>query len=65
MKCLDIKGLEFFNKENLSSLLLFFTQKKDSGGASIHRIDELFPLEPSLITYSSLPETKVPLNHFL
>ena len=28
--------------------LRFFTHKKDSGGASIHRIDELFPLKPSL-----------------
>ena len=63
--CSDIKGLKFFTKEICPHYCCFLHTKKDSGGTIIHTIDELFPLEPSLIIYSSLLETKVPLNHFL
>ena len=39
--CSDIKGLRFFSKE----ICPYYC----SGGVSIHRIDELFPLKPSLV----------------
>ena len=45
----DIKGLRFFAKEICPYYCCCFLHtKKDSGGASIHRIDESFPLKPSL-----------------
>ena len=46
--CSDIKGLRFFTKEICPYYCRFLHTKKDSGGASIHRIDESFPLKPSL-----------------
>ena len=46
--CSDIKGLRFFTKEICPYYCCFLHTQKDSGGASIHRIDELFPLKPSL-----------------
>jgi hypothetical protein len=47
--CSDIKGLRFFTKEICPYYCGFLHTKKDSGGASIHRIDESFPLTPFLI----------------
>ena len=44
--CWEIKGLRFFTKDYCR----FLHTKIDSGGASIHRIDESFPLKPSLVT---------------
>ena len=46
--CSEIKGLRFFTKEISPYYCCFLHTKKDSGGASIHRIDKLFPLKPSL-----------------
>ena len=46
--CLDIKGLRFFTEEICPYYCWFLHTKKDSGGVSIHRIEELFPLKPSL-----------------
>ena len=48
--CYDIKGLRYFTKEICPYHCRFLHTQKDSGGASIHRIDELFPLKPSLGT---------------
>ena len=48
--CSDIKGLRFFTKEICPYYCHFLHTKKDSGGASIHRIDKSFPLKPSLTT---------------
>ena len=47
--CSDIKGLRFFTKEICPYYCRFLHTQKDSGGASIHRIDESFPLKPSLV----------------
>ena len=58
--CLDIKGLKFFTKEICPYYCCFFTHKKDSGGASIHRIDESFPLEPSLVLFPNLHRKIIP-----
>ena len=44
----DIKGLRFFTKEICPYYCHFLHKKKDSGGVSIHRIDESFPQKPSL-----------------
>ena len=44
----DIKGLRFFTKEICPLYRCFLHTKNDSGGASIHRIDKSFLLEPSL-----------------
>ena len=49
--CSDIKGLRFFTKEICPYYCRFLNKKKYSGGASIHRIDELFPFKPSLGMY--------------
>ena len=46
--CSDIEGLRFFTKEICPYYCRFLHTKKDSGGASIHRIDKSFPLKPSL-----------------
>ena len=46
--CSDIKGLRFCTKEICPYYCHFLFTKKDTGGASIHRIDESFPLKPSL-----------------
>ena len=46
--CSDIKGIRFFSKEIGPYYCRFLHTQKDSGGASIHRIDESFPLKPSL-----------------
>ena len=46
--CSDIKGLRFFTKEICPYYCRFLHTQKDSGGASIHRIDESFHLKPSL-----------------
>ena len=46
--CSDIKGLRFFTKEICPYYCCFLYTQKDSGGARIHRIDESFPLKPSL-----------------
>ena len=51
--CSDIKGLRFFTKEICPYYCRFLHAKKDSGGASIHRIDESFPLMPSLVGYTN------------
>ena len=48
--CSYIKGLRFFIKEICPYYCCFLHTKKDSGGASIHRIDKSFPLKPSLVT---------------
>ena len=48
--CLDIKGLRFFTKEICPYYCRFLHTKKDSGGASIHRINESFLLKPSLVS---------------
>ena len=47
--CSDIKGLRFFTKEICPYYCRFLHTQKDSGGASIHRINESFPLKPSLV----------------
>ena len=47
--CSDIKCLRFFTKEICPYYCHFLHTKKDSGGPSIHRIDESFPLKPSLV----------------
>ena len=47
--CSDIKGLRFFTEEICPYYCRFLHPQKDSGGASIHRIDESFPLKPSLV----------------
>ena len=47
--CSDIKGLRFFTKEICPHYCRFLHTQKDSGGASIHKIDESFPLKPSLV----------------
>ena len=47
--CSDIKGLRFFTKEICPYYCRFLHTQKDSEGASIHRIDESFPLKPSLV----------------
>ena len=44
-----MKGLRFFTKEICPYYCCFLHTKKDSGGASIHRINKSFPLEPSLV----------------
>ena len=46
--CSEIKGLRFFTKEISPYYCCFLHTKKDSEGASIHRINELFPLKRSL-----------------
>ena len=43
--CLDLR---FFTKEICPYYCRFLHTQKDSGGASIHRILESFPLKPSL-----------------
>ena len=50
----NIKGLKFFKKEICPLYCCFLHTKNDSGGASIHRIDESFPLEPTLIETSEI-----------
>ena len=50
--CSEIKGLQFFSKEICPYYCRFLHTQKDSGGASIHRIDESFPLKPSLVQIS-------------
>ena len=50
--CSEIKGLQFFIKEICPYYCRFLHTQKDSGGASIHRIDESFPLKPSLVQIS-------------
>ena len=52
--CSDIKDLSFFTKEICSYYCRFLHTQKDSGGASIHRIDESFPLKLSLVFISIL-----------
>ena len=52
--CLDIKGLRFFTKEVCPYYCRFLHTQKDSGGASIHRIDKLFPLKPYLTSGQKL-----------
>ena len=49
--CSDIEGIRFFTKEICPYYFRFLHTKKDSGGASIHKIDELFLL-------------RLPLEHF-
>ena len=44
----SLKALDFLLKKSVLTTVVFFTKKKDSGGASIHRIDKSFPLKPSL-----------------
>ena len=44
----DIKGLRFFTVEICSYYCCFLHTKKKTQGASIHRIDELFPLKFSI-----------------
>ena len=44
----DIIGLRFFTKEICPYYYHFLQTRKDSGGASIHRINKSFPLKPSL-----------------
>ena len=46
---MDIKGLRFFTKEICPYYHRFLHPKKDSGGVSVHRINESFPLKPSLV----------------
>ena len=46
--CSDIKGLRFCTKKSVLNTVIFYTHKKTQEGASIHRIDESFPLKPSL-----------------
>ena len=41
--CSDIECIRFFTKEICPYYFRFLHTKKDSGGASIHRIDKLFP----------------------
>ena len=43
----DIKGLRFFTEEICPYYRHFLHTKKNSGKASIQRIDESFPLKPS------------------
>ena len=57
--CSDIKGLRFFTKEICPYYCHFLHTQKDSGGASIYRIDESFPkanfsLNPSPLTLTIL-----------
>ena len=47
--CSEIKGLRFFTKEISPYYCCFLHTKKDPGGASIRRIEESFPLRPSLV----------------
>ena len=50
-----LKALDFLLKKSVLTTVIFYThKKKDSGGASIHRIDESFPLEPTLIETSEI-----------
>ena len=56
--CSDIKGLRFFSKDICPSYCHFLHTKKDSGGLSIHRIFESFPLKPSLISRGVLDSKK-------
>ena len=44
-----LKALDFLLKKFVLTTVVFLHTQKDSEGASIHRIDELFPLKPSLI----------------
>ena len=44
-----LKTLDFFTKEICPYYCCFLHTKKDSGGASIHRINKSFPLKPSLM----------------
>ena len=46
--CSDIKGLRLLTKEICPYYCPFLHTQKDSGGASIHRINKSFPLQPSL-----------------
>ena len=46
--CSDIKGLRFSTKEICPHYCRFLHKKKYPGWASIYRIDESFPLKPSL-----------------
>ena len=60
--CSDIKGLRFFAKEICPHYIpLILHTKKDSGGASIHRVNESFPLKPSLGPFLKVPFLKVSL----
>ena len=45
--CSDIKGLRFFTKEICPYYSCLLHTKKDSRGASIHRMDVSLPLKPS------------------
>ena len=49
--CSDIKGLRFFTKEICPYYCRFLHTQRVSGGASIYRINESFPLKPSLEVY--------------
>ena len=44
-----LMALDFLLKKSVLTTVVFYTQKKDSGGGSIHRIDESFPMKPSLV----------------
>ena len=60
--CLDIKGLRFVTKAISPWYCCFYTQKHPRG-ASIHEINESFPLKPSLIwqprtVYGNIYENK-------
>ena len=50
----EIKGLRFFTKEICPHYCCFLPTQKGSGGASIHRINKLFPLKPSLVVFLSV-----------
>ena len=51
--CSDIKGITFFTKEICLYYCRFLHKQKDSGGASIYRMDESFPLKPFLVVRSN------------
>ena len=48
-----LKAIDFLLKESVLITFIIYT-KKDSGVASIHRIDKLFPLKASLVTISEI-----------
>ena len=51
--CSNIKALDFLLKKSVLTYYCYFLHtKKDSGGASIHRIDESFPMKPTLVDIS-------------
>ena len=60
----DIKSLGFFTKEICPYYIRFLHTKKDSGGASFHRIDESFRLRPSLLCtiFMDTPLGTLPLS---